>query len=47
MRGAPLHLRAVAWAVRRLPAGRYRVMNRVPRGGGAFQARLPADAGGW
>lgn len=47
MRRAPLHLRAMAWAVRRLPAGRYRVMNRVPRGGGAFQARLPADAGGW
>ncbi len=44
---APLHLRALAWAVRRLPAGRYRVMNRVPRGGGAFQARLPRAAGGF
>ncbi|HEX6748142.1 MAG TPA: FkbM family methyltransferase [Longimicrobium sp.] len=45
--GAPLHLRVLAWAVRRLPAGRYRVMNRVPRGGGAFQARLPRAAGGY
>jgi len=44
---APLHLRALAWAVRRLPAGRYRAMNLAPLRRGAFQARLPAEAGGW
>ena len=47
MSRAPLHLRALAWAVRRLPAGRYRAMNRAPRGGGSFQARLPRAAGGF
>jgi FkbM family methyltransferase len=44
---APLHLRALAWAVRRLPAGRWRVMNRATRRGGSFDARLPSDAGGF
>ena len=47
MAEAPLHMRALAWAVRRLPAGRWRVMDRAPRGGGRFDARLPADAGGF
>jgi FkbM family methyltransferase len=42
---APLALRALAWLVRRLPAGRYRAMNLVRRGG-PFAARLPAEAGG-
>lgn len=46
MAEAPLHLRALAWAVRRLPAGRYRVMNRATRAAGRFDARLPASAGG-
>lgn len=45
MADAPLHLRALAWAVRRLPAGRWRVMERV-RSEGTFDARLPASAGG-
>jgi FkbM family methyltransferase len=43
---APALLRAMAWAVRRLPAGRYRAMNLAPRGGGAFWAALPRRAGG-
>ena len=47
MAEAPLHLRALAWAVRRLPAGRWRVMNRATRRGGSFDARLPASAGGY
>jgi FkbM family methyltransferase len=41
---APAWLRAVALAIRRLPAGRYRAMNRFRAG--RFSARLPADAGG-
>jgi FkbM family methyltransferase len=44
---APLHLRALAWAVRRLPAGRWRVMERAPRRAGSFDARLPDAAGGY
>ena len=47
MADAPLHLRALAWAVRHLPAGRWQVLNRAPRGGGPFDARLPDDAGGY
>ena len=41
---APAWLRAVAWAVRRLPAGRYRAMNRFRAG--RFAARLPVETGG-
>jgi FkbM family methyltransferase len=41
---APVWLRAAAWAVRRLPAGRYRAMDRFHSG--SFSARLPRDAGG-
>ncbi|HYJ80936.1 MAG TPA: FkbM family methyltransferase [Longimicrobiaceae bacterium] len=40
----PAWLRAAAAVVRRLPAGRYRAMNRFRRG--RFVARLPAGAGG-
>lgn len=47
MAEAPLHLRALARAIRLLPAGRWGAMNRVPRGGGRFDARLPAEAGGY
>ncbi|HEU4557637.1 MAG TPA: FkbM family methyltransferase [Longimicrobium sp.] len=36
----------MAWAVRRLPAGRYRAMNLAPRDGGAFWAELPRREGG-
>ena len=43
---APGWLRAVAWAVRRLPAGRYRAMNALPRRL-RFAARLPREVGGW
>ena len=41
----PLGLRLLASLVRRLPAGRYRAMNLVRRGG-PFAARLPAALGG-
>lgn len=47
MRDAPLHLRALAWAVRRLPAGRYRAMQRFPRHVPCFEARLPSASGGF
>lgn len=48
MAEAPLYLQALAWAVRRLPAGRYRAVNRFGRVRRApFTARLPRDAGGY
>ncbi|HEX8694927.1 MAG TPA: FkbM family methyltransferase [Longimicrobium sp.] len=43
---APGWLRAAARVVRRLPAGRYRAMNALPRDH-RFAARLPREAGGW
>jgi FkbM family methyltransferase len=46
VRDAPALVRALAWAIRRLPAGRWRAMRRLPRVA-AFRARLPADAGGY
>jgi FkbM family methyltransferase len=41
---APAWLQAAAWTVRRLPAGRYRAMNRFRAG--RFAARLPEETGG-
>jgi hypothetical protein len=43
-----LRIRALAAIIRRLPAGRYRVMDRVARPAPPpFVARTPADAGGY
>ncbi len=44
---APLWVRAGAKLVKRLPAGRYRVMNALPRPAESFLARLPAASGGY
>ena len=44
---APLWVRAGAQVVKRLPAGRYRLMNALPRPAESFLARLPEASGGY
>ncbi|HEX5725970.1 MAG TPA: FkbM family methyltransferase [Longimicrobiaceae bacterium] len=43
---APLWVRAAAALLRRLPAGRYRLMDRLPRRAPPFAARLAPELGG-